>query len=140
MGSCLLLSLIFSLVSRLTSSLSSLVFHLLSRLSSFIFSLVSHLLSRLSSSLSSLVFHLLSRLSSCLSVSVCCCGCCCGVLCLVCCVLCVVVCHAENPSPRVSVQNVPVCTGTTRTCIKTCARGAGTHGDILNGHTGGFSA
>ena len=37
---------------------------------------------------------------------------------------------------RVYVQNVPVCTGTTRTCVSTCARGAGTHGDVLSGHTG----
>ena len=37
---------------------------------------------------------------------------------------------------RVYVQNVPVCTGTTRTCGNTCARGAGTHGDVLNPHTG----
>ena len=41
--------------------------------------------------------------------------------------------------PRVSVQNVPVCTGTTRTCVSTCARGAGTHADVLSGHTGFFS-
>ena len=33
------------------------------------------------------------------------------------------------------MQNVPVCTGTTRTCVTTCARGAGTHGDVLNLHT-----
>ena len=37
--------------------------------------------------------------------------------------------------PRVYVQNLPVCTGTTRTCVETCARGAGTHGDVLSGHT-----
>ena len=39
---------------------------------------------------------------------------------------------------RVYIQNVSVCTGTTRTCVSTCARGAGTHGDVLNvhGHTG----
>ena len=41
--------------------------------------------------------------------------------------------------PRVYIQNVPVCTGTTRTCVSTCARGAGTHGDVLNVHTGTFS-
>ena len=35
---------------------------------------------------------------------------------------------------RVYIQNVPVCTGTTRTCVSTCARGAGTHGDVLNVH------
>ena len=40
--------------------------------------------------------------------------------------------------PRVYVQNVPVFAGTTRTCSNTCARGAGTHGDVLNVHTGTF--
>ena len=39
---------------------------------------------------------------------------------------------------RVSIQNVPVYAGTTRTCVETCARGAGTHGDVLNVHTGTF--
>ena len=29
--------------------------------------------------------------------------------------------------------------GTTRTCVSTCGRGAGTHGDVLNLHTVGFS-
>ena len=38
---------------------------------------------------------------------------------------------------RVYIQNVPVCTGTTRTCVSTCARGAGIHGDVLDGHTEG---
>ena len=33
---------------------------------------------------------------------------------------------------RVYVQNVPVCTGTTRTCVSTCARVARLHGDVLN--------
>ena len=32
----------------------------------------------------------------------------------------------------------PVCTGTTRTCVSKCARGARTHGDVLNVHTGTF--
>ena len=36
---------------------------------------------------------------------------------------------------RVYIQNVPVCTGTTRTCSNTRARGAGIHEDVLNGHT-----
>ena len=45
--------------------------------------------------------------------------------------------YVQN-SLRVSIQNVPVCTGTTRTCVSTCARGAGTHGDVLNVHTGIF--
>ena len=42
-------------------------------------------------------------------------------------------------APRVFVQNVPVCTGTTRTCVSTSVRGAGTHGDVLNVNTEGFS-
>ena len=68
------------------------------------------------------------------------------VVCLVCVVvlLCVVVCHAEkhpcvhSKRLRVYVQNVSVFTGTTRTCFSTCARGAGTHGDVLNVHTQAF--
>ena len=36
-----------------------------------------------------------------------------------------------SPSLRVYVQNVTVGTGTTPTCVSTCARGAGTHGDVL---------
>ena len=47
--------------------------------------------------------------------------------------------------PHMYVQNVPVYAGTTRTCVETCARGAGTHWDVFNvhmgtclsGHTGG---
>ena len=39
---------------------------------------------------------------------------------------------------RVYVQNVPVYTGTTRTCFNTCARGVDMHGDVLNVHTGMF--
>ena len=39
---------------------------------------------------------------------------------------------------RVKIQNVPVCTGTTRTCRNTCARGARINGDVLNVHTGTF--
>ena len=35
-------------------------------------------------------------------------------------------------------SNVPVCTGTTHTCVSTCARCAGVHGDVLNVHTGTF--
>ena len=50
----------------------------------------------------------------------------------------------NTPSARVStqtrphmyVENVPVCTGTTRTCFNTCARCAGIHGDVLNVHMG----
>ena len=45
--------------------------------------------------------------------------------------------------PRVHVEYVPVCTfetspcmpAYTRTCVSTCARGAGTHEDVLNIHT-----
>ena len=37
---------------------------------------------------------------------------------------------------RVYIQNVPVYARTTRICVETCARGAGTHGDLLNVHTG----
>ena len=37
---------------------------------------------------------------------------------------------------RVYIQNVSVYAGTTRTCVSTCARGAGTHQDVLNVHTG----
>ena len=43
----------------------------------------------------------------------------------------------ESKRPRVYIQNVPVCTGTTRTCVTTCGRGAGIHGDVLNAHTEG---
>ena len=78
------------------------------------------------------------------------CGVVCGVWCVVCGVWCVVWCggvvvwwcgvvcgaawHAEK-NLRVYIQNVPVCTGTTRTCVTTCGRGAGTHEDVLNLHT-----
>ena len=37
--------------------------------------------------------------------------------------------------PRLHIQNVPLCSGTMSTCFSTCARGAGTHGDVLNVHT-----
>ena len=41
----------------------------------------------------------------------------------------------------VSIQNVPVRTFKTLPCIpdSTCARGAGIHGNVLDGHTGFFS-
>ena len=48
------------------------------------------------------------------------------------------VCAFKTLALRVYVQNVSVCTGTTRTCVSTCARGAGTHGDVLNVHTQTF--
>ena len=67
--------------------------------------------------------------------------CWCGPVCLMC-----VLRHAEKTwkKPvcgfkkrlRVYIQNVPVYAGTTRTCVSTCARGASTHGDVLNVHTG----
>ena len=45
--------------------------------------------------------------------------------------------HAERRGKNVvKIQNVTVCTGTTRTYVTTCARGAGTHGDVLNLDTG----
>ena len=51
--------------------------------------------------------------------------------------VCAVWCGDTLKIPRVYVQNVPVCTGNTSTCVNTCGCGAGTHGDVLNGHTGG---
>ena len=41
-----------------------------------------------------------------------------------------------NTRPHTYVENVPVCTGTTRTCFNTCARCAGIHGDVFNVHMG----
>ena len=85
---------------------------------------------------------------------------CCVVMCGVCCVfvcgcwLCTwwwwsVRCGTlKNPCVdskrlRVYIQNVPVYAGNTRTCVSTCASGAGTrgriertHGDVSSGHTG----
>ena len=70
------------------------------------------------------------------------------VFCVFVCVCCVCVCCGMLKKrgkpvfgfnvPRVYIQNVPVYAGTTRTCVETCARGAGTHGDVLNVHTGTF--
>ena len=40
---------------------------------------------------------------------------------------------------RVYIQYVPLYAGTTRTCVEICVRGVGTHGDVLNVHTGTFS-
>ena len=42
-------------------------------------------------------------------------------------------------TPRAHIQHVSVCTRTTRTCVSTCARGAGTHEDVLNRTHGPFS-
>ena len=39
---------------------------------------------------------------------------------------------------RVYIQNVPVYSGNTRTCLTTFARVAGIHGDVLNIHTEAF--
>ena len=57
--------------------------------------------------------------------------------------VCVCVClcvlrHAEKCGKRLRVytQNVLVYAGTTSTCVSTCARGASTHGNVLNPHTG----
>ena len=44
----------------------------------------------------------------------------------------------DSKRHRVYIQNVPVCTGTARTCRNTCARVAGLHGDVLNAHTEAF--
>ena len=49
-----------------------------------------------------------------------------------------ITCFTDEKRHRVYVQSVPVCSGTTRTCVSTCARGAGTHGDVLNLRTEGF--
>ena len=121
-----------SLFSLLFSLFSCLVLSLLFRL---LFSL------SLSSLLSFSVFSLALWLSLALSgsLSVCCCVWClvsCGV-CVVCGVWCVVCGVTHWKTPRVYVQNLPVCTDTTRTHVSTCAHGACTHGDVLDGHTGG---
>ena len=49
-------------------------------------------------------------------------------------VVCSVWCGSLN-NLRVYIQNVPVCTGTTPAIVTTCARGTGTHRDVLNVHT-----
>ena len=75
-------------------------------------------------------------------VVVCCVLCCGVVVCGVVFGVCVCVGRGERDrvyvhnALRVAIHNVPVCTGTTRTCVSTCARGAGIHGDVLNVHTG----
>ena len=146
--SCLVSSLLFHLLlpSCLVSPLpSSLV---LSRLSSFIFSCLvsSCLVLSCLVSLSVSLFFCLSLSSSCVSlslsvsVSVWCCVLCC-VVCVVCvCLVCVCVCLCFcvfmccgtlkkvektllwiQKRARVYVQNVPVCTCTTRTCWNTCS-------------------
>ena len=42
------------------------------------------------------------------------------------------------PSPRVHIQNVPVCTGTTPARVTTCGQSAGTHGGRFECTHGGF--
>ena len=111
----------------------------------------------------SLCLSLSLSVSLCLSLSPCdvvCCvvwcvslwsWCCWWSWCVWCVCVCVFVCvlrHAEKTKKkpvfgikkrlRVHIQNVPVCTGTTRTCVSTFTRGAGTHGDVLNVHTEAF--
>ena len=50
--------------------------------------------------------------------------------------VCAVWCGDTLKKPRVYVQNVSVCTGNRSTYVNTCGCGDGTHGDVLNGHTG----
>ena len=163
LSSCLLSSLLSLLFSCLESSL---VFLSPSSLSCLVLSctvfscLVLSLFLCLCLSLVSVsVLSLSLSLSLCLRVMLCVvlCGVCrCGrgvvwwswcVWCVCSCV-CVCVCCGtlkktwKNPcvgsrTSRVYIQNVPVYAGTTRTCVSTCARGAGTHGDVLNATHGG---
>ena len=159
--SCLFSSLLFHLLlSSLVSPLSSSrFFSFIVSYSLFFSCLVLSLFLCLSLSLSVSVFLL--SLCFCLSLSlsfsvsvwcrgvvwcvVSCCLVCRVVVCGVWCVgvwCCVVLCGvvwccvwrglARRKNLRVQIQNVPLCTSTTRTCVTTCARGAGTHGDILN--------
>ena len=57
--------------------------------------------------------------------------------------------HAQNPPPtrntytqllkKTLAKDADVSSKSkTRTCVETCARGAGTHGGVLNVHTGTF--
>ena len=114
-------------------------------LSSLSSSLLSLSLSSFSVSFSLSIFLSFS-LSPC-TCDVCCCvymWCLCGVcvcLCVWCGVVCAVwcgtlktpVCRLKTP-PCVHSKR-PVYAGNTRTCVETCTRGAGTHGDVLNVHT-----
>ena len=45
-----------------------------------------------------------------------------------------------SPAPRVSIQNVPVCTSNKSTCVSTCACGASIHENVLNVHTKPFKS
>ena len=156
LSSSLLSSLLFSCLSY--SLFSSL---LLSRLPFSCLVLSSLFYSCLVSLSLSLSFSVSVCLCLSLSLSVWCCALWCCVVCVVVVVLCVRVCvvclcvclcvlrHAEKREKtrlwiqkrlRVCIQNVPVCAGTTRTCVSTCARGAGIHRDVFNQHTGTFAA
>ena len=66
------------------------------------------------------------RVSWCGCWPVCWCWCWCVTLTLL---------HSTTSLPRVYIQNVSVCTGTTPASVTTCGRGAGSHGDVLNVHT-----
>ena len=161
-SSCLFSCLVSSLfLSSLFSSLDLLFSCLVSPLSSsHVSSLLFHLLlSFLVSPLSCSRFLSVSlSLSLSVSVSVWCCVLWCCVVCVVvvvvlllvvvCVRVCVCVCCGTlkkrektrawiQKRLRVCIQNVPVYANTTRTCVSTCARGAGTHGDVLNLHTEG---
>ena len=126
---------IFSLLFRPVSSLVLLI--LSSCLLSSLLSISSCLLS--SSLFFSCLLSLSLSLSLFLSVSVCLCLCVClrVVLCVVscvvlCCVVCVVWCVA-----RLGTQKTPPCVDSKRPRVyrhhaRMCARGAGTHGDVLN--------
>ena len=124
LSSCLF-SFIFSCLLVLSRLLLSCLVHFRLVLSSVVFSC---LVSPLPSSLLSLSVFFLCYSPSLFAVLCCVCRCGRGVAC--------VVWHAENP--RVYTQNVPVHAGNTRTCVSTCTRRAGTHGDVLNVHTGTF--
>ena len=134
LSSSLVLSFIFSFIFSFISFLLSLLSSLLSCL------LVSSVFSSLSVSVSVSVFFLFSLPLN-ISVFFLCLrevlwSCCCGVV--WCVMLCCVVLGLVTRCGvwGVSVQNVPVCTCITRTCWNTCARGASTHGDVSNVHTG----
>ena len=67
-----------------------------------------------------------------------CCAVCCVVLCCVCCVCAVVVVvWCETRKNPVCTFKASPCVPTTRLhMVNTCGRVAGTHGDVLNAHTG----
>ena len=71
---------------------------------------------------SSLVLSLLFRLLFSLCLCLCLCLCLRVVFWCVCVVRCGVWCRVHSTRLRVYVQNVPVCTGTTRTHVETCVR------------------